>query len=74
MITVVFRPLGAEAISVASMRPASRKARKPGRPKLEKTVEPVMLRLDRTVVEHFRAQGADRRKRMARVLEKAASL
>jgi uncharacterized DUF497 family protein len=27
-ITVVFRPLGAEAISVISMRPASRKERK----------------------------------------------
>jgi uncharacterized protein len=27
-VTVVFRPLGAEAISVISMRPASRKERK----------------------------------------------
>jgi uncharacterized protein (DUF4415 family) len=33
----------------------------------------VTLRLDRAVVEHFRAQGADWRKRMARVLAKAAS-
>jgi uncharacterized protein (DUF4415 family) len=32
----------------------------------------VTLRLDRSVVEHFRAQGADWRKRMARVLAKAA--
>ena len=47
--------------------------RGPGRPKLEKTLEPVTLRLDRAVVEHFRAQGADWRKRMARVLTKAAS-
>ena len=47
--------------------------RGPGRPKLDKTLEPVTLRLDRAVVEHFRAQGADWRKRMARVLAKAAS-
>jgi uncharacterized protein (DUF4415 family) len=47
--------------------------RSPGRPKLDKTLEPVTLRLDRSVVEHFRAQGADWRKRMARVLAKAAS-
>ena len=47
--------------------------RSPGRPKLEKTLEPVTLRLDPSVVEHFRAQGADWRKRMARVLAKAAS-
>jgi uncharacterized protein (DUF4415 family) len=47
--------------------------RGPGRPKLEKALEPVTLRLDRAVVEHFRAQGADWRKRMARVLAKAAS-
>jgi uncharacterized protein (DUF4415 family) len=33
--------------------------RGPGRPKLDKTLEPVTLRLDRSVVEHFRAQGAD---------------
>jgi uncharacterized protein (DUF4415 family) len=45
----------------------------PGRPKLDKTLEPVTLRLDPTVVEHFRAQGADWRKRMARILAKAAS-
>jgi uncharacterized protein (DUF4415 family) len=44
-----------------------------GRPKLAKTLEPVTLRLDRSVVEHFRAQGTDWRKRMARVLAKAAS-
>ena len=47
--------------------------RGPGRPKLDQTLEPVTLRLDRAVVEHFRAQGADWRKRMARVLAKAAS-
>jgi uncharacterized protein (DUF4415 family) len=47
--------------------------RGPGRPKLDKTLAPVTLRLDRAVVEHFRAQGADWRKRMARVLAKAAS-
>jgi uncharacterized protein (DUF4415 family) len=47
--------------------------RDPGRPKLDKTLEPVTLRLDPTVVEHFRAQGADWRKRMAQVLAKAAS-
>jgi len=47
--------------------------RGPGRPKLDKTLEPVTLHLDRAVVEHFRAQGADWRKRMARVLAKAAS-
>ena len=47
--------------------------RSPGRPKLEKTLEPVTLRLDPSVVEHFRAQGADWRKRMARVLAKAAT-
>ncbi|MGH6797420.1 MAG: BrnA antitoxin family protein [Roseiarcus sp.] len=47
--------------------------RGPGRPKLDKTLEPVTLRLDPTVVEHFRAQGADWRKRMARILAKAAS-
>src|SRR5208283_845372 len=47
--------------------------RGPGRPKLERTLEAVTLRLDPTVVEHFRAQGADWRKRMAQVLEKAAS-
>jgi uncharacterized protein (DUF4415 family) len=44
-----------------------------GRPKLDKTLEPVTLRLDPTVVEHFRAQGADWRRRMARILAKAAS-
>jgi uncharacterized protein (DUF4415 family) len=47
--------------------------RGPGRPKLDHSLEPVTLRLDRSVVEHFRAQGADWRKRMARVLTKAAS-
>jgi uncharacterized protein (DUF4415 family) len=47
--------------------------RSPGRSKLDKTLEAVTLRLDPTVVEHFRAQGADWRKRMARVLAKAAS-
>ncbi len=47
--------------------------RGPGRPKLDTTLEPVTLRLDRAVVEHFRAQGSDWRKRMARVLAKAAS-
>jgi uncharacterized protein (DUF4415 family) len=47
--------------------------RGPGRPKLDQSLEPVTLRLDRAVVEHFRAQGADWRKRMARVLAKAAS-
>jgi uncharacterized protein (DUF4415 family) len=47
--------------------------RGPGRPKLDKALEAVTLRLDPTVVEHFRAQGADWRKRMARVLAKAAS-
>jgi uncharacterized protein (DUF4415 family) len=47
--------------------------RGPGWPKLDKTLEPVTLRLDRTTVQHFRALGADCRKRMARVLAKAAS-
>jgi uncharacterized protein (DUF4415 family) len=47
--------------------------RRPGRPKLDAALEPVTLRLDPTVVDHFRAQGADWRKRMAQVLEKAAS-
>jgi uncharacterized protein (DUF4415 family) len=47
--------------------------RSPGRPKLDKTLEAVTLRLDPTVVEHFRAQGPDWRRRMARVLAKAAS-
>jgi uncharacterized protein (DUF4415 family) len=47
--------------------------RGPGRPKLDRALEAVTLRLDPTVVEHFRAQGADWRKRMARVLAKAAS-
>jgi uncharacterized protein (DUF4415 family) len=47
--------------------------RRPGRPKLDKTLEPVTLRLDPRVVEHFRAQGPDWRKRMARILIKAAS-
>jgi uncharacterized protein (DUF4415 family) len=45
----------------------------PGRPKLDRALEPVTLRLDRAVVEHFRAQGADWRKRMARILAKATS-
>jgi uncharacterized protein (DUF4415 family) len=47
--------------------------RRPGRPKLDTALEPVTLRLDPMVVEHFRAQGADWRKRMARVLAKATS-
>jgi uncharacterized protein (DUF4415 family) len=47
--------------------------RGPGRPRLDMALEAVTLRLDPTVVEHFRAQGADWRKRMARVLAKAAS-
>jgi len=47
--------------------------RSPGRPKLDRTLEPVTLRLDRAVVDHFRAQGPDWRKRMAGVLAKAAS-
>jgi uncharacterized protein (DUF4415 family) len=47
--------------------------RAPGRPKLDTTLEAVTLRLDPTVVDHFRSQGADWRKRMARVLAKAAS-
>jgi uncharacterized protein (DUF4415 family) len=47
--------------------------RGPGRPKLDKALEAVTLRLDPTVVEHFRAQGADWRKRMAQVLAKAAT-
>jgi uncharacterized protein (DUF4415 family) len=60
---------------VAKLFPALAESakRSPGRPKLDKTLEPVTLRLDRSVVEHFRAQGADWRKRMARVLEKATS-
>ena len=66
---------------IAALRPfaevlpalAESAKRGPGRPKLDKTLEPVTLRLDRSVVEHFRAQGADWRKRMARVLAKAAS-
>ena len=62
------RPFG-EALPV----PAGSVRRGPGRPKLDKTLEAVTLRLDPTVVEHFRAQGADWRKRMARVLAKAAS-
>jgi uncharacterized protein (DUF4415 family) len=47
--------------------------RGPGRPRLDKTLEAVTLRLDSATVERFRAQGADWRKRMARVLAKAAS-
>ncbi|HEX9169530.1 MAG TPA: BrnA antitoxin family protein [Roseiarcus sp.] len=47
--------------------------RGPGRPRLEKTLEAVTLRLDPAIVERFRAQGANWRKRMARVLAKAAS-
>jgi uncharacterized protein (DUF4415 family) len=47
--------------------------RGPGRPRLDKTLEAVTLRLDPATVEHFRALGADWRKRMARVLAKAAS-
>ncbi len=47
--------------------------RGPGRPKLDQTLEAVTLRLDSATVEHFRTQGADWRKRMARVLAKAAS-
>jgi uncharacterized protein (DUF4415 family) len=47
--------------------------RSPGRPKLDKTLEAVTLRRDPMVVEHFRAQGADWRERVARVLAKAAS-
>jgi len=66
---------------IAGLRPfaevlpalAASARRAPGRPKLEKTLEPVTLRLDRAVVQHFRALGADWRKRMARVLAKAAS-
>ena len=66
---------------IASLRPfaevlpalAESIKRGPGRPKLDQSLEPVTLRLDRAVVEHFRAQGVDWRKRMARVLAKAAS-
>ena len=47
--------------------------RGPGRPKLDNTLEPVTLRLDPAVVKLYRAQGADWRKRMAKILEKAAS-
>jgi uncharacterized protein (DUF4415 family) len=47
--------------------------RGPGRPKLDAALEPVTLRLEPAVVQHFRAQGADWRKRMARILAKAAS-
>jgi uncharacterized protein (DUF4415 family) len=47
--------------------------RGPGRPKLDKTLEAVTLRLDPAIVGRFRAQGADWRKQMARLLEKAAS-
>jgi uncharacterized protein (DUF4415 family) len=47
--------------------------RRPGRPRLDKTLEAVTLRLDPTIVERFRAQGSDWRKRMAQVLKKAAS-
>jgi uncharacterized protein (DUF4415 family) len=53
--------------------PAESAKRGRGRQRLEKTLEPVTLRLDPTVVAHFRARGADWRKRMARVLAKAAS-
>jgi uncharacterized protein (DUF4415 family) len=53
--------------------PTASAKRSPGRSKLDKTLEAVTLRLDPTVVEHVRAQGADWRKRMARVLAKAAS-
>jgi uncharacterized protein (DUF4415 family) len=44
-----------------------------GQTELDKTLEAVTLRLDPETVEHFRAQGADWRKRMARVLVKPAS-
>ncbi len=52
--------------------PADSVKRGPGRPKLDRRLT-VTLRLDPTVVEHFRAQGVDWRKRMAQVLAKAAS-
>jgi uncharacterized protein (DUF4415 family) len=47
--------------------------RGPDRPRLDRALQALTLRLDPTVVEHFRAQGADWRKRMAQVLAKAAS-
>jgi len=68
-------------VQIAGLRPfaevlpalAESARRGPGRPKLDKTLEAVTLRLDPAIVERFRAQGADWRKRMARLLEKAAS-
>jgi uncharacterized protein (DUF4415 family) len=44
-----------------------------GRPKFETALEAVTLRLDPATVKYFRAQGADWRRRMAKVLAKAAS-
>jgi uncharacterized protein (DUF4415 family) len=44
-----------------------------GRPKIETALEAVTLRLDPATVRYFRAQGADWRRRMAKVLAKAAS-
>jgi uncharacterized protein (DUF4415 family) len=65
----------AELRPFAELLPALAKSarRGPGRPKLDKTLEAVTLRLDPAIVERFRAQGADWRKRMALVLAKAAS-
>ena len=52
---------------------AQRAARAGGRPKLETALEAVALRLHPAAVPYFRAQGADWRGPMAKVLAKAAT-
>jgi uncharacterized protein (DUF4415 family) len=48
--------------------------RKRGRPKLANAKQPVLLRLDRDVVERFKAGGEDWQTRMNKALRKAANL
>jgi uncharacterized protein (DUF4415 family) len=48
--------------------------RRPGRPKMDKSLVPVTLRLEPDVLDAFKASGTDWRARMNEALRKAAGL
>ena len=48
--------------------------RRPGRPKMDKSLVPVTLRLEPDVLDAFKASGTDWRVRMNEALRKAAGL
>ena len=66
--------IGDREVSRAEGQSAAAAVRKGGRPKLETPKCPVSLRLDREVVEHFKATGPGWQTRINLALRKAAKL